>query len=263
MFTKGRAWGFDIPDRDPTAGLVNPARELPRDRILFDGVTLVAPDPRTNEIGALAHALMAEPSPVPVSRPTRLALMLTLLFGLRVSETSSLEWRGILLDGESPTVTVTRSKTRAGLRALPLPRAAVEILTELRAQAGKDGYVFPGADGGSAAERRTPHLHPKLISRGFSRACVKLGVDGARPMTFAARASPGWSSSATRPSPSGSPATPRAIPSAAITTVPANWARCASRSRHGPPRSTTRAGGSRRKGRERRGGAQGRPALRH
>ena len=148
LFKMARGWGFDVPDRDPTAGLAHPAREIPRDRILFDGVTLVGPDPRVNEIGALVAALLAEPSPVPGNRPTRLALMLTLLLGLRVSETCSLEWRGVLLDGESPTVSVVKSKTRSGLRTLPLPRAAVAILAELRAESGKGAVcVFPGADG--------------------------------------------------------------------------------------------------------------------
>jgi integrase len=180
MFKMARGWGFDVPDRDPTAGLANPAREVPRDRILFDGGTLIAPDPRTNETGQLTCALITEPSPVPVSRSTRLALMLTLLLGLRVSETSSLEWRGILLDGDSPTVSVLRSKTKSGLRTLPLPRAAVAILTELRAQSGQGAiYVFPGADGAAAAARRTPHLHPESLSRGFVRACVRLRIDGA------------------------------------------------------------------------------------
>jgi integrase len=179
MYRKGRGWGFDIPAHDPTAGLTKPAKEIPRDRILFDGRVLVGPNATVNEIGQLGSALIAEPSPVPVSRPTRLALMLALLLGFRAAEVSSLEWRAVSLDGDAPSVSVTASKTKAGLRTLPLPTAAAAILAELRSQSGKGVYVFPGANGASAATRRAEHLHPESLSRGFSRACARLGIDGA------------------------------------------------------------------------------------
>ena len=257
MFKMARGWGIDIPDRDPTVGLANPAKEVPRDRILFDGRVLVGPDPRVNEIGRLASALLAEPSPVPVSRPTRLALMLDAVDWPSRRRVCSLEWRGISLDGDAPTVSVTTSKTRAGLRTLPLPRAAVAILTELRAQAGKGAvYVFPGADGARPPRGGRSTCTPKASAAALREPARGSGSPAPRRMIFDGPLSGAGRAWAMRASPSGSPATPRATSSAAITTAPANWARCASRSRHGPTRSPTRAGGSRRKGRERPGGVR-------
>jgi integrase len=174
MFKMARGWGLIASSLDPTAGLTKPAKEAPRDRILVDGRVLVGPDSKVNELGRLAAALAAEPSPVPVSRPTRLALLLTLMMGFRALETCSLEWRAIDLDSEA--VTVTASKTKAGLRTLPLPKAAVEILRELREGAPKGAsFVFP-ADLGA---KRTKHMHAESLSRAFARACARLKIAGA------------------------------------------------------------------------------------
>ena len=175
MFKLARGWGL-VGAADPTSGLAKPAKEEPRDRILFDGRVLVGPDPKVNELGLLVAALLAEPSPVPVTRPTRLALLLTLTMGFRALETCSLEWRAINLEGDTPTVTVTASKTKAGLRTLPLPKAAVEILEELREPAGKGiGFVFPAEKGATRAK----HMHAESLSRAFARACARLNIAGA------------------------------------------------------------------------------------
>jgi hypothetical protein len=82
MFKLARGWGL-LPVMDPTAGLVKPAKELPSDRILSDGKVLKGPEPSLNELGRLVAALIAEPSLVPASRRTRLALLLTLRMGFR------------------------------------------------------------------------------------------------------------------------------------------------------------------------------------
>lgn len=162
---------------DPTSGLTRPVKEAPRDRILFDGKVLVGPDLSVNELGRLVAALKAvDPVPVPVSWPTRLALMLTLRLGLRALETCSLEWRAVSLDGDVPSITITRSKTAAGLRTLPLPPAAAEELRQLKATARKGAaYVFPAEPG----SKRAPHLHPESLSRAFARTCSRLGIIGA------------------------------------------------------------------------------------
>jgi Arm DNA-binding domain len=76
-----RGVGGLVAAADPTAGLSRPVKEAPRDRVLFDGKVLVGPDPSVNELGSLVVGLAADPSPVPVSRPTRIALMLTLCMG--------------------------------------------------------------------------------------------------------------------------------------------------------------------------------------
>jgi integrase len=175
MFKTARGWGV-VGAADPTAGLAKPAKEAPRDRVLFDGGVLVGPDPRLNEVGHLIFALTGDdPCQVPVRPPTRAAIMLTLRMGFRALEACSLEWRAIDLDGDTPSVTVTTSKTSAGLRALPLPRAAVDTLRELRARSASGQiFVFPA----EAGSKRARHLHPESLSRAFARACKSLGIEG-------------------------------------------------------------------------------------
>ena len=159
MFKTARGWGL-VTSADPTSGLSKPAKEAPRDRILFDGRILVGPDPKLNETGRLVDALISDHTPIPVSRPTRLALMLTLIMGFRAVETCSLEWRAINLDGDAPTATVTTSKTSAGLRTLPLPAVAVGFLRELKGEAGKGAkFVFPAEEG----SRRAAHMHAEFF----------------------------------------------------------------------------------------------------
>ena len=131
---------------------------------------------RAAPLGLLVAALTADPSAVPVSRPTRIALLLTLRLGFRALETCSLEWRAVSLDGDQPAVSVTTSKTAAGLRTLPLPPAAVEELRQLKKAAGKNAaYLFPAEPG----PKRALHLHPESLSRAFARTCARLGIAGA------------------------------------------------------------------------------------
>ena len=172
MFKTARGWGV-IGAVDPTVGLSKPAKEAPRDRVLFDGKVLVGPQPKSNEIGKLIDALEADPSPVPVSASTRTALRLTLMLGLRALEACSLRWESIALEGDPPTLTVTTSKTDAGLRDLPLPARAVEMLRELKKTAAKGAiFLFPAEE----KAKRVAHMHPESLSRAFARACERLGI---------------------------------------------------------------------------------------
>ncbi len=175
VFKSARGWGL-IDMTDPTVGLIRPAKERPRDRILFDGHVLVGPNPKVNELGKLAAALTGDTELGPDNLSTRVALMLTLMLGLRALEVSSLEWDAIDLDGDLPSVTVTTSKTKAGLRELPLPGAAVALLRALKPTgARKPRCVFPAEEGAV----RTQHLHPESLSRAFARACDRLGIKSA------------------------------------------------------------------------------------
>src|SRR5208283_1279699 len=139
MFKLARGWGI-FGGSAPTAGLVKPAKELPRDRILFDGVLLIGPDRRLNELGRLVCGLQDREADSE-SAPSRAALMLTLRLGLRAAEVCCLEWRAIEL-GDTPSLTITHSKTKAGFRALPLPKAAAAALRALKA-AESGPWVFP------------------------------------------------------------------------------------------------------------------------
>jgi integrase len=96
MFKTARGWASS-GRLTLRLGSPSPPRRR-RDRILFDGSVLVGPDPCLNELGLIATAFTAEPSSLPVSLPTRAALMLTLRLGLRALETCSLEWRAVDLD---------------------------------------------------------------------------------------------------------------------------------------------------------------------
>lgn len=175
MFKMARGWGL-VTMADPTESLSRPVKESPRDRVLFDGAVLVGPDARVNEIGALVAALNADPRTVPVNDATRVALLLTLLCGFRALEVCALEWRAIALDREPATATVTTSKTKAGLRTLPLSGFATGLLKGLRAAAEPGAaFLFPAEEGA----RRAAHMHPESLSRAFARTCAKLGIEGA------------------------------------------------------------------------------------
>lgn len=172
MFKTAWGWGL-IAAIDPTAGLSKPAKETPRDRILFDGKILIGPAAELNEVGILVAALATPPSPIPASRSTRIALELTLRMGFRALETCSLEWSAVNLDGDGPSISVTTSKTSAGLRSLPLPQPAAELLRELRVASEKGAvYVFPSEE----RSKRVKHLHPESLSRAFARACKHLKI---------------------------------------------------------------------------------------
>jgi integrase len=176
MFKTAQGWGLVTPAFDPTTGLKKPAKDSEGERILFDGSLLTPrenPNSKLNELGVVAAALMDDGSSRTDGKPSRLALMLALRMGFRALEVCALEWSAITRDGETPTLTVTRSKTKAGRRTLPLPRAAVDILSGLKKKAKKGAtYVFP-ADAGSA---RAEHIHPESLSRAFARISDRLKI---------------------------------------------------------------------------------------
>jgi integrase len=175
LYRSAKGWGL-INQNNPAADLARPAKETPRNRILFDGRVLVAEgESKLNEIGKLVLALEDHPTARPESRPSRIAINLCLLLGLRALEVCALEWSAVRLDDEGPSLTITKSKTRAGLRTLPLPRQALALLRELRKKSkGRAGhYVFPA----EASATRAQHLHPESLSRAFSRLCELLKID--------------------------------------------------------------------------------------
>jgi integrase len=173
MFRMAPGWGLLEVGVDPTRGLKKPVKETPGERILCDGVLLMGPNLRLNELGVVAAALMDDDWSRSDGKASRMALMLTLRMGFRALEVCALEWSAIDLDVGTPSLTVTRSKTKAGKRTLPLPGAAVAILADLKKSARKDAkFVFP-ADAGST---RAQHMHPESLSRAFARICERLKV---------------------------------------------------------------------------------------
>jgi integrase len=81
--------------------------------------------------------------------------------GLRRGELLGLTWRDI--DLERATVRVTRSKTSAGVRVVPLPAFAVARLAELRRQPGP---IW--------------HYSPWWVSRHFAQVCERAGLPAIR-----------------------------------------------------------------------------------
>jgi integrase len=174
LFKRAAGWGI-IDAIDPTVGLTRPAKDRPRERILHD--PLLLPDRLDrgwNETGILAWGLMH--GDLPLEPDARAALRLVQLLGFRAAEVAALEWRGVQLEDDLPTITVTMSKTRAGLRTLPLPPCAVSIMIELRARkVGDETFVFPARAGAA----RAPHVHPESLTRALRRSLPNLGLEHA------------------------------------------------------------------------------------
>lgn len=162
--------------QNPAADLDRPASEIARARILYDGVVLKpSPDEHgvvtgdVGEIGRLAFALADDDE---ATQPgTRAAILLALLTAARAGEVASLTWSAIRLDDPVPTLTIVRAKTEAGVRTLPLPRQAADLLRALKTGA-KSRYVFPARSEGGRAD----HLHAESLSRAFSRVCQRLDI---------------------------------------------------------------------------------------
>jgi integrase len=170
MFKMARGWGLVVAN--PAADVSRPAREQPRERILFDGAVLRSlADPFLNETGQLVFAITGDSFTGDVA--TSVALMLALTLGLRAGEAAGLQWSSIRFDDEIPTLTVARAKTKAGERTLPLPRQLLDALRTLRASSDKKrAYVFPAR----SDAKRSQHLHPESLSRALARTCARLGL---------------------------------------------------------------------------------------
>ena len=153
-----------------------PAKERPRERILWDGSVLrdmARPRPQRDRRAGRRAGGQDAPGP---DRGTRAALLLGLAARLRAGEIAALEWSAVRLDDAPPALSIIAGKTEAASRTLPLPAQAVAILRALKAHAERGAkYVFPARADAARAE----HLHPESLSRAFSRLCVALGIEGA------------------------------------------------------------------------------------
>lgn len=176
MFRQARGWGL-VSGANPAAELTRPANETPRHRVLHDPFIYPSKhDPALNEIGILISALRSEIGPLELEQGTRAAIYLSLALGLRAGEVASLEWVAVHLDDTIPTIDVKSSKTRAGVRSIPLSNQVVELLRQLSSHSDKRRkFVFPARSDATRAE----HIHPESLSRAFARACEKLSIPGA------------------------------------------------------------------------------------
>ena len=104
---------------------------------------------------------------------------LALTYGMRQGELLDLRWRDI--DFDAGTLDVRKSKTRAGVRTLPLTDEAARLLRAHRRlipMRGPDGYVFPGRDGGRRSPQHTRTQWSQLLERaGIEHRCRNCGTD--------------------------------------------------------------------------------------
>jgi integrase len=164
------AVGEGILAADPMAGMKRPIkRELPRDRVL----TAV-------EIAQLwddlrKARLKSQPTGgLPISRPTALAMLLSLTTGQRIGETSCIAFSELEL-GEAPAWTIPRerAKNREPHR-VPLSRLALQLIREAKTIAGQDAkWLFPSPDGSGP-------IDPHAATRALARARPLMGVKNIR-----------------------------------------------------------------------------------
>jgi len=173
MFKRAKGWGV-YTGENPAADLVRPAKEAPRERVLFDPIVHPSKDrPKLNETGAIITATRSNKQ---LEEETRAAIYLSLALGLRASEVAGANKAAVQLDAEIPTLDIPKAKTEAGVRSIPLPSQCVELLRALLDSSdARRKYLFPARTGA----RRVGHLHPESLSRAFARLCGTLGVDEA------------------------------------------------------------------------------------
>jgi integrase len=98
--------------------------------------------------------LLAAASRTPERQTAKLALILALNTSMRPVEIKSLQWRDV--DWMDRTISLRMSKTKAGIRTIPINDASCAVLTELRERAraicgdvlGDDWYLFFSDQGG-------------------------------------------------------------------------------------------------------------------
>ena len=173
MFKRARGWGV-YTAQSPAADLTRPAKEEARQRVLFDPIVYPSKQrPKLNETGAIVVAARSDEQ---LGEETRAAIYLSLALGLRASEVASVERTALQLDAEIPSIDIVKSKTGAGVRAIPLPTQAVELLrTLLDDSDARRKYLFPARNGA----KRAGHIHPESLSRAFARLCARLNIEHA------------------------------------------------------------------------------------
>lgn len=114
------------------------------------------------------RALLAE---IPAEHADLVYLLATT--GLRISEALNVRWDDLTVVDGRPHLTVTKSKTAAGLRTIPLDPATARRLTKRRATA-TSGWVFPSRAG-------TPLDARNWRRNVFRPAAERAGVAWATP----------------------------------------------------------------------------------
>jgi integrase len=154
----------------------------------------IRPLPVRHNVGrVLSHEEKVRLLKLAASRPewdrSRLAMRLALNTTMRASEIRGLQWRDLNL--MERTITVSRSKTEAGERAIPLNADALAAVFELReraklllgAEPQPEWYVFPHAEGFVKPDPNKPMSGWRTAWRSLTRtiecpACRQLQKPG-------------------------------------------------------------------------------------
>jgi integrase len=133
----------------------------------------IEPPPRDDRMGDWLRP--DQDSRVLAATTTPLERMIVYLLrytGLRVSEACALRWDDVRLDDEKPWLAVTKSKTAAGRREIPLHPLLIPVLRTWRGRC--DGtYVFSTKHGTT--------MKPQFVWRVVKRVGERAGVPGLHP----------------------------------------------------------------------------------
>jgi integrase len=115
------------------------------------------------ELSRLAEALAARPG------PSANAVRLLLLTGARRMEVIGAEWAQFDLKAGTWTKPASTTK-QAKLHRVPLSAPALQLLVEMRGEAGESPYLFPGVNGGPQRD----------LKKFWASVCKAAGIEGAR-----------------------------------------------------------------------------------
>lgn len=143
-------WGLgeDLVERNPCEGLMRPAKERPRDRVLSDAelrVVLTALDAEEVEKGTKRRRRL-------VPEVVAVAIKLLVLAGTRRNETLRARWQDLDLERGEWNIPGELRKGGADL-TVPLSAQAKAVLTDLQDEVGDSStpWVFAGGRGASIA----------------------------------------------------------------------------------------------------------------
>ena len=155
MFNMADAWGWRPSGRNPCRFVRRYKVEKHHERFLT-----------AEELYRLGRALDAAPAERLASTHAAAAIRLLVLTGCRRNEVLGLRWED--LDFEAGEMRLADSKT--GARVVPLPPAAVRVLTGL-SQVPGNPWVFPGRKKGDRQHN---------INDSWDRVRERAGLDGVR-----------------------------------------------------------------------------------
>ena len=147
----------------------------------------IQPLPERHDIGRVLTpeqkaVLLKTASSKPEWRIAYLAAMLALNTTMRACEIRGLHWRDVNFRGR--TITVAKSKTESGKRAIPLNDHAWAAILELRDRIenllgmsrSADWYVFPHAEGGREPDPTQPMSNWRTAWRRITRVAGLRGL---------------------------------------------------------------------------------------